>query len=361
MTSSHVITNNHLRIKKKYFNEIVLPILNKVFEKIEPIKKTYVIAGKIICLKFYSMALLKKMSSALEHNEVSEVNPPDLTVCIWDSVSTRTHLILPWENSSEYTYVQEVNTKIKNTDSFLGVYLNGEETLNLYNEQNNTAYFWIHDASNLPYWITAAPLRPILNWFLSKTGVHLIHGAVVGLNGKSVLLTAKGGSGKSTTALACLYAGMEYLGDDYITIKSGDIITAHSLFNSLKVFPQSLNIFPKLKEKIYYKDNVVAEDEKLIIFLSELFRKQMVKKSVLNAIFIPVIKNTKETRIIPATKIDTMLAMIPTTLLQLSLTESNKVTELKSIIERTPCYFLELGSDVREIPEVIKSFLSYEQ
>jgi hypothetical protein len=55
-----------------------------------------------------------------------------------------------------------------------------------------------------------------------------------------------------------------------------------------------------------------------------------------------------------------MLAMIPTTIFQLSLTESNKIIELKSIIEKTPCYFLEMNSDIRQIPQVIKSFILYE-
>lgn len=359
--SSHIILNKYTRIKQEYFKEIILPILGDVITKIEPIKKTYFIAGKNICLLFYSKILFEKMHKALIHNEKDFDDTPDLTICIWDSISTHTPLILPWINSLLYTYPQEVNTKTTNTDSFLGVYLNGEETLNLYDEKNNTAYFWINNADDLPFWVIAAPLRPIFNWFFSKNNTHLIHGAVVGLNGKSVLLTAKGGSGKSTTSLACLYAGMDYLGDDYVTIESGNTIMSHSLYNSLKVFPQSLDKFSGLREKVWNKNNIDTENEKAIIFLSESFSKQITRTASLDAILIPVIKNTPKTKIVKASKLETMLAMIPTTLFQLSLTKSDKMVELKSIIEKTPCYFLELGYDLNEIPEVIKSFLSYEQ
>lgn len=359
-SSTHIITNNYIRVKRKYFEEIIAPVLGDIVSKIEPIKKTYFIAGKTICLLFYSKILYEKMNKALIHNEEDKINIPDLTVCLWDSVSTNTHMVLPWKNGLSYTYIQEINTKTTNDNSFLGVYLNGEETLNLYDEKNNTAYFWINNALDLPFWIIASPLRSIFNWFFSKNNIHLIHGAVVGLNGKSVLLTAKGGSGKSTTALACLFAGMDYLGDDYITLESGDIIMSHSLFNSVKVFPQSLNKFSLLKEKVWNKDNIDTKEGKAIVFLSELFPNQIIRTASLHAILIPVIKNTQKTKIVKASKLQTMLAMIPTTLFQLSLTKSNKIAELKSIIEKTPCYFLELGYNLDEIPEVIKSFLSYE-
>ena len=189
-----------------------------------------------------------------------------------------------------------------------------------------------------------------------------MHGAVVSLNGKSILLTAKGGSGKSTTALSCFFAGMSYLGDDYVTIKSGDVITTHSIFNSIKLFPQSFHdTFPALKEKIWNEYSTDKENEKVIVFLSELYPQQVIKKALLHAIMIPVIKNVKETKIVPASKVQTMISMIPVTLFQLSLIKSNKMAELKSIVERTPCYFVDLGYDINLVAETIKSFLLNEQ
>jgi hypothetical protein len=285
-----------------------------------------------------------------------------LTICIWDSVSTNTHLVPPQVDDPEYTYPREVHAKTINPDSFLGIFLHREDTLNLYDEKNNTAYFWIHNGDCLPYRLSASPLRLILNWFLSKDGVHLLHGAVVSLNGKSILITAKGGTGKSTTALSCFFSGMSYLGDDYVTIKFGDVITTHSIFNSIKLFPQSFHdTFPALKDKIWNENGTDIENEKVTVFLSELYPQKVVKTASLHAIMIPMIKNIEETRIVPASKIQTMVSMVPATLFQLSMTKSNTVAELKSVVERTPCYFLELGSDINGVGETIKSFLSNER
>lgn len=361
--TSKIITNNYLRVTKKYFDEVAHPVFCEISKSIKPITKTYIIADKIICLKFYSVALAERISKALSHVQEDIKITPDLTVCLWDSVSTDTHILPLWGNNIDgYTYKQEANAKIKNLDRFLGLYLPGEETLNLYDEKDNIAYFWTYDANYLPPHICASPLRSIFNWFFSKNGIHLIHGAVVGMNGKSILITGKGGAGKSTTALSCLLSGMEYLGDDYVIIKYNDIITTHSVFNSVKVFPHSLeDIFPELREKVWNKIDNKISDPKAVVFLSDLFPNQIIKTAPLCAIMVPIIKDIKETRIIPASKLQTILAMIPTTLFQLSLTDYNKIVEIKDIIERTPCYFLELGSNIRDVPKAIKSFLSDEE
>jgi|GEM_PF-803150 len=357
--ASHIVINKHLRITKKYFDEIVLPAFNDLTSSISPVRKIYDIAGKTICMNFYSEKLLEKMSKAFAHIEKDSADTPDLTIYIWDSVSTKTHLASPWLNQEEYTYPGEVNAKTINLDSFLGIYLNGEETLNLYDEKNNTAYFWIYNADNLLYRVSASPLRSILNWFLSKEGVHLMHGAVIGFNGKSILLTAKGCSGKSTTALSCLFSGMDYLGDDYVAIKYSDVITTHCIFSSAKLSPQSLyGSFPALQDKIWNENGMEKENEKAIVFLMELYHRQIIRQAPLQAIMIPVIKNVEKTNIVQASKIQTMLSMIPYTLFQLSLTKSDKMAELKSIVERTPCYFLELGYDLNGAAETIKSFLT---
>jgi len=99
----------------------------------------------------------------------------------------------------------------------------------------------------------------------------------------------------------------------------------------------------------------------VVVFLSELYPRQVIKTAPLHAIMIPVIKDFQETKIIPASKIQTMVSMMPTTLFQLSLMRSNKIAGLRSVVERTPCYFLELGSDINGVGETIKSFLSNER
>jgi hypothetical protein len=116
-----------------------------------------------------------------------------------------------------------------------------------------------------------------------------------------------------------------------------------------------------LKDKIWNENGTDKENEKVTVFLSELYPQQVVREAPLHAIMIPVIKNVEETKIVPASKVQTMVSLLPATLFQLSLTKSDKMAELRSIVEKTPCYFLELGYDLNRVADTIKSFLTNEQ
>ncbi len=81
---------------------------------------------------------------------------------------------------------------------------------------------------NLPHWEHAAPLRNALGWILRQQDRHLLHAAAVGEAGGCALLLGEGGAGKSTAALRCHQAGMDFLGDDICVVQAG--LTAH-VFN----------------------------------------------------------------------------------------------------------------------------------
>ena len=101
---------------------------------------------------------------------------------------------------------------------------------------------WLRDASAMAPWEGGAPLRSILRWTLERHGVHLIHAAAVGNGADGVLLLGSGGAGKSTTALACMQAGMALVADDYTLVAPGAPPTAHPAFAIAKAAPASLEL-----------------------------------------------------------------------------------------------------------------------
>ena len=260
----------------------------------------------------------------------------------------------PFDHTSHESFT-ETNSGKQLSDQFLGIFLEGEQTLNLYDLEAKTAYFWARDANLLPDWLHAAPIRPILHWFLSRSNVHLVHGAVIGLQDQAILLSAKGGSGKSTTAISSVLAQMNYLGDDYVGIEAGEKIIAHSIYNSAKVDDKTMARFPHFKKHIANPNHKPAD--KSIIYFSEIFPDQLKQSASLSAILIPRITENGITRIIPATKLQAMLALSPTTLFQLPLAGNHQLGQLKQIIEKTPCHILELGKPIEDVPNILTSFL----
>jgi hypothetical protein len=349
----HLSTDNYTILKKEYLDSVVLPSLKRAKKENQQICKIYNIAGKNIQLCFYSKALADRVPLPFKHHALGNEKDISLTIHLWDGVN-QDEISTPWTNTDYFE--QETNTKKEIYDGFFGAYL-GEQTLNLYDKENSTAYFWTKDGETLPDWITAAPLRTILNWFFSENNIHLVHGGAVGVGNKAILLSARGGSGKSTTSLSCLLSGMNYLADDYVGIEIKEKTILHSLFSSVKITPDTLPTFPDFKERIWNKTTFGGslDNGKAVIFLRDLFPKQLIHKAELSAIFIPIIK--KETRIVPASKLEAMLALAPTTIFQLPLAGADKMKEFKKIITSVPCYFLELGPEISNIPEVIKKFL----
>lgn len=355
MMPDKILAKNFLQVGREYFESHVLPSLKLVQTSRPVIIEAYKIAGRIIHVHYYGSEVAKAYSLAISHNrvEVEEYPNPEMIIYAWDSASPDTDIIAPWD---EEKFEKGVAPESKD---LYGVYVGGEESLNFYDPKTKIGYFWTYDVARLPDWILGSPFRTILHWFLNDSKIHLIHAAAVGENGKTVLLTAKSGSGKSTTSMSCLLSGMHYLADDYVAVEMfPEGAVAHSLYHSAKVTKNGLGYFPEFKELIWNKN--FSDREKAVIFISDIFPEQVVHKTTLDAIFIPKITG-KETRIVPATKIEAMLAMAPTTLLQLPMAETKKVNVFKEILGKVPCYILELGPDVRAVPEVIKAFLNNER
>lgn len=86
-----------------------------------------------------------------------------------------------------------------------------------------------------------------------KNGLLMLHGAAVGVDGKGVIIAGKGGAGKSTLSVACLMAGMDFVGDDYFMLTGSGILQAMPVYSSVCLNPDmvlSLGLdLPRLWER----------------------------------------------------------------------------------------------------------------
>ena len=352
MRKTYLLTKNLVGIREAYLNEIARPAFMQATKGITPHVRQYSIAGKRFQFTYWNQLLCEKMSPAIAHLE-SSVGEPEVTINLWDSASMNTPLPLPLSQST-FFYEQSTDGKIQLEESFLGTYVPGEEFINLYDIEGGIAYFWVPDAHTIQPWLCAAPVRTLLHWCLARDGVQLVHGACVGEAGRAVLLSAKSGSGKSTTAFACVQAGMEYLADDYVAVDVRNGIKAHSLYSSIKVGGEYVREVPELAP---HSMMLSPTEKKRVVFLNSVFSEQVRTSAILPALMIPVITTSPHTTIIPASKQDALLALAPTTLFQLPLAEDRTLGYLKDLVRALPCYFLMLGPNTTEIPSVLRSFL----
>ena len=214
-------------------------------------------------------------------------------------------------------------------------------------------FIWKRDASDLPYFEACAPARVVLHAWLRKQNAQLIHGAAVGSAAGGVLLAGPGGSGKSTSALACLDSGLRYLSDDYCVVD--DRFVAHSLYGAAKlVGDEDLGRFPELSVWNTNRE----PGEKAALFVHEQRAEKLIDRFALKAILVPQVTGARDTSLEPCTQSEALQALAPSTMAQLPASGAADLKFMSQMVRKLPCYRLRVGTELAQIPRAIETLLA---
>jgi hypothetical protein len=89
---------------------------------------------------------------------------------------------------------------------------------NAWNPESNTYYYGVADLTPEEFIKQGHIFVQIFNKLLKSPRAGLVHGAAVGLDGKGILLCARGQRGKSTLAVRAMLDGFDYVSDDYLVL-----------------------------------------------------------------------------------------------------------------------------------------------
>jgi hypothetical protein len=221
-----------------------------------------------------------------------------------------------------------------------------------YDRERRCGFFWAPGEGYLTAAERSTPFRNILHWWAVDGGGQLTHAAAVGRPTGGVLLVGKGGSGKSTAALACLASGMEYVSDDYCVILPQEVgpAVAASLYNTGKLDDGALSKIPELTSHVSGREP--GPNHKSVLTLTS---SQLVPKMFIKAILVPkVVPSGCE--VVPLSKAETLRALAPSTIFQLPRCDTT-FPFLSKLVEQTPCYELLMGPDVTLVPEAVDRIL----
>lgn len=329
------------------------------------IESFYSIGGYTLCLRFSGTGLISYLIPAIAHLAVAPTATPDLTVCLWDSISTATPLPLLIDSMVEliqchWTDYLGPRKEIKAYDGerIRASFHIGPNILSMLDRQQNLACYWIADPENIPYWEKGSPLQTILNWWTTDHHRQYVHAGAVGTPSGGVLLAGKGGSGKSSTALACIGSPLVYASDDYCLVSTDPTPYVYSLYNTAKLKGEAdLKRFPCLAPLVNNRDRL--ETEKAMLFLYEHHPARVVSGFPIKAVLIPQVTGQPDTGVRPTTAGAALRALAPSTIFQLAGSGQAAFQTMSSLVKQVPCYRLELGTEVAQIPEVILNLLLY--
>lgn len=338
-----------------------LEFFNAVYQKYEKAEaacggcadRYYCIAGFAVRLRFAGGALLPYITPALAHLATGPVGEPALTVCLWDSDSTNTAMPPPPWQADDYREGGEIRGFVD--ERIHTIVQVGVNALSLLDRERNLGIYWVKTAKQIPYYESGAPLRAIFHLWMSQRGIQLIHAGAVGLPSGGVLLVGKGGSGKSTTALACLNSELFYASDDYCLLAHHPTPTVFSIYSTGKKNADDVGRLPFLVSTISNPDRLGTE--KAVYLLSESFPDKLLPSFPLRAILIPRLSGGRETALKPASPAAGLAALAPSTIFQLPGDRKEAFQTMGQLVRQVPCYQLNLGTDTWRIPEVILDLL----
>ena len=230
-------------------------------------------------------------------------------------------------------------------------------SLGLLDVQQNLALYWVDESHQLPYYERVSPVKAILHWWMGDHSRQFVHSGAVGIATGGVLLAGKGGSGKSTTTLGCLEAGMLYAGDNYCLVSTAPVPYVYGLYNTATLRGVAdMERFPGMMPHFSNTDRL--DTEKAMIFLYKYCPERLATGFPLKAILVPRITGQPETRLRATTDKVAFAALAPSTLSQLPGASQAAIQRMLDLVRKTPCYELEVGTYLPGIPDTIMLALS---
>ena len=281
----------------------------------------------------------------------STENEAEVSLYVWEESRRSTGFPPPpWGN--RYVYSHRGDIQGYNHPEIQVAFSQHSRVLSLYHRTRRLGIFWTPSLTTLPGYEWAGPMRWLINWIGLERGLQLTHAGAVGLQGRGLLLAGKGGSGKSTTSLACWSAGWDFVSDDYCWLSSHDHVEAHAVYKTAKLIPDQPVDLPDW-------DRVARlSDEKSVYQLDELRGGRLADVLRIEALLLPAIRQVDRPGLREASPRDALAALSLSTLAQLPGTGAESMSILKKAVETLPAYHLDLCHPVSAVPSVLKELLS---
>jgi len=260
----------------------------------------------------------------------------------------------------QLTYVLKDNAP--SYDTTLVIFKESDEAsgiLQAYNPQTNTYYY---SASNLEpeeFIKQGHIFVQVFNKILKTSRTGLVHGAVVGLDDKGVLICARGQRGKSTLAVLAMMQGFDYVSDDYLTLeKTNEGLFAYPIYSIITLSPRMYNeLYDDLQGK-FVSNN--ARKDKYVINIAP-YHDSFRRRYPVSVCLFPEITDAPEPTIVPCNAMEkgrAITQLMHSTVRQTG--DGDDIATIKKIMDFVKdfeFYRINLCADIHANVEVLREFV----
>lgn len=311
------------------------------------------LAGRTVQIEV-STAMERAIMPALSHLVPTERREPDLTLYAWDSESAAKSSLSPgWgrENYRREGYISGFNDNRFHTALQFDPLI-----VRMLDMEQRCALYWTPSAAKLPHWEIGAPMRPLLHEWLKRIGMVAVHGGAVGRADGGLFLAGAGGRGKSNVALACLKSELLYASDDFCFLSRSPQWAVHSLYCTGKLAASDMVRHPHLHGA---ESNTARLDhEKALFFLSERFSNRLILEMPVRAVVLPRVVARGPSQLVPVSAFAAHKAIALSTIELSRWTGRDTLTKVAELLRDVPCYEVQVGASISDVPPLLADLLS---
>ena len=317
-------------------------------------QRTLSLDGRQVRLTYSSELLETGLFKAFEHLETIE-NTAATAFQIFVCDKNVLNRDLPgWSQFTEFS-AEDNKILMYNAGTIHALYNPDSQVFSLIDTALDRGWYYLPQAADLPYYEKAAPMRMLLHWWCETSGRVLVHAAAVGWDSRAALLTGRGGTGKSTTAMLAAQSGFSFLGDDYVILDNVRGPAVLSAYNSVKFRWDMLERLPSAGT---LSVNDPQTDEKGYFYLYETHPSSLAMILPIKAVLLPAIERRSKTTFVRLPSARGLLSLAASSIFQMPGSGQPTLKRLADILRDTPVYQMSLGTDNEEIAQALRDFLS---
>ena len=221
--------------------------------------------------------------------------------------------------------------------------------------QRNIFYYCRHPESKPELILYGHAMVVMLGQWARQNGMMLLHSACVGVNGKGIMLSARGGGGKSTLAVSCLLNGFDFVSDDYILVNREGPLKAMPLYRTVSLNQDMASVLKPDLPVIHIDHD---RNDKLMMDASSYEFKD---KLPVHAIIYPSLTDNDLPSVRETVRGPVLVKLIDSTASQLGVfRDPEAYREMSQRLLNVPVYEIGLCKNLEKNVQCLKNFICEE-
>ena len=214
-------------------------------------------------------------------------------------------------------------------------------------------YFCKTDGKDTPLFGNSHDLLTLLDTWARDNGMYIFHGAVVGTEGKGVIIAGRSHAGKSTLSVGCMLRGMDLVADDQFAAEKVDgTVYAMPVYRIIGLNPDS---YERLKPAFPVVDHLEPWEEKIFMDITE---RKLPEHLGVCAVIVPELAGAPEPEIHPCAKGPAIVRIVQSSVADYRGNDTPQtIAGMSRMLSDLPVYEMKLSTDVHANAEELERFI----